>query len=83
MKAGSDNWRSSSIQEVMQHLKDKGVKVIVYEPMFKENDLIDFELVSDLETFKNRADLIVSNRIDLGIKDVTDKTYTRDLFGND
>ena len=83
MKTGSDNFRQSAIQDVIDHKYEAGVKVVVYEPVVEENEFNGLEVIKDLEEFKKTSDVIVANRLDEEIKDIRKKVYTRDLFSRD
>lgn len=83
MKAGSDNFRQSSIQGIMKRLKAKGIEVVIYEPALREKLYYNSKVIKDIEVFKSEVDVIVANRITNDISDVKEKVYTRDLYNLD
>lgn len=83
MKSNSDNFRASAIQSVIKNLKDKNVRVVIYEPTLTADTFDDLEVIKDLNEFKNISDIIVVNRVDDNLLDVKDKLYTRDLYSRD
>ncbi len=83
MKAGSDNFRASAIQGVMQRIQAQGVDLVVYEPALDDEYFLDSPVMRDLEAFKQASDVIIANRLTDDLQDCSEKVYTRDLFGGD
>ena len=83
MKSGSDNFRSSAVQGIIEKLQAKNIEVIIYEPVLKEDDFEGLKVIKELDEFKTISDVIVANRLEESLSDVKDKVYTRDIFGSD
>ena len=83
MKSGSDNFRSSAIQDIIKNLKAEDQKVIIYEPTLNYNSFFGCKVINDIEQFKKKSSIIIANRVEENIKDVKCKVYTRDLFSKD
>ena len=83
MKSGSDNFRTSAIQDVMEIIKSNGIEIIIYEPTLEKEDFNNNKIIKNIEEFKTISDIILVNRYDDVLKDVKDKIYTRDIFLRD
>lgn len=83
MKKNSDNFRESSIQGIIDRIKNKKIDIIIYEPTIKENNFNNFRVIKSLEEFKKISDIIIANRNENELEDIKNKLYTRDIFGKD
>ena len=83
MKSGSDNFRSSAIQGIIEKLQTKNIEIIIYEPVVTEDNFEGLKVIKNLDAFKIASDIIIANRVDNGLEDVTEKVYTRDIFKGD
>lgn len=83
MKSESKNFRSSAVQGIMKRIKAKGIEVLVYEPILKEEYFFGSKVIKDLSNFTDKSDLIICNRYSSELDSISDKIFTRDIFGKD
>ena len=83
MKEGSDNFRMSAIQGIMKRLKAKGIDIVVYEPLITDNFFFNSPVITNLNEFKDKSDLVITNRMNVALEDIKEKVYTRDIFNQD
>ena len=81
MKTGSDNFRQSAIQGIIKRMTDRSIEVMIYVPELKVNKFLSSNVDNDLNSFKFKVDLIIANRVSMDLRDVSDKVFTRDIFG--
>jgi UDPglucose 6-dehydrogenase len=81
MKEGSDNFRFSAIQGIMNRIKSKNIDIIIYEPKLNSNEFFEYPVISDIAEFKTNSDVIIANRMDDNIRDEESKCFSRDIFG--
>ena len=83
MKTGSDNFRASAIQDIINILKNNNIKVVIYEPTLNLDSFDGYNIINNLDEFKNMCDIIIANRIEVELDDIEEKVYTRDIFIRD
>ena len=83
MKSGSDNFRSSAIQGIIENLQQENITIKIYEPMIHQDEYEGIEVIRDIESFKKISDIILANRMEEKLDDIKEKVYTRDLFSRD
>jgi UDPglucose 6-dehydrogenase len=83
MKSGSDNFRSSAIESIIEKIQEKNIEIVIYEPVLDAEEFEGLKVIKDLTEFKNMSDIIVANRFEDALCDVKEKVYTRDIFNRD